>query len=355
MAQKGMGLACGQTPSFVKSICEWVRAAVKIPFFAKMTPNITSIEAIAKAAYDGGASGVTAINTVSSMQGLSARTASAWPAVGVAQRTTYGGMSGNAVRPIALRAVSSIAKILPGFPILATGGIDSADVGLQFLYSGASALQVCSAIQNQDFTVVQDYISGLKCLLYMQARDDLKKWEGQTPPRELRSKKAGEFLYDDSVPKSRFGPYMSARLVARQQMVAGGNTTDRSPVPPHSVPAPATDATKVPDVASQIGKAVERIGQFYDMTDKEQVVAVIDRDLCISCGKCYMTCNDTGWQAITFDAKTHLPHVTDDCTGCTLCLSVCPIIDCIEMVPKKIPHVVARGLPPGTDWQAMPN
>jgi dihydropyrimidine dehydrogenase (NADP+) len=82
---------------------------------------------------------------------------------------------------------------------------------------------------------------------------------------------------------------------------------------------------------------------------------VIDKDLCISCGKCYMTCNDTGWQAITFDAKTHLPHVTDDCTGCTLCLSVCPIIDCIEMVPKQIEHVVARGLPPGTDWQALPN
>lgn len=39
-----------------------------------------------------------------------------------------------------------------------------------------------------------------------------------------------------------------------------------------------------------------------------------------------MTCNDCGYQAITFDAQTHLPHVTDDCTGCTLCFSVCPVI-----------------------------
>jgi dihydropyrimidine dehydrogenase (NADP+) len=348
-----MGLACGQTPSFVKSICEWVRGAVKIPFFAKMTPNITSIEAIAKAAYDGGASGVTAINTVSSLQGLSTRTAAAWPAVGAAQRTTYGGMSGNAVRPIALRAVSSIANTLPGFPILATGGIDSADVTLQFLYAGASAMQICSAIQNQDFTVVQDYITGLKCLLYMQARDDLKQWEGQTPPRDLRSHKAGDLKFDDSVPKARFGPYMSARLIARQNMVAAGDFTDRSPVPPHpsAPPAPA----KVPDLASQVGKALDRIGQYYDMTAKEQVVAVIDKDLCINCGKCYMTCNDTGYQAITFDADTHMPHVTDDCTGCTLCLSVCPIIDCIEMVPKTIPHYVSRGLPEATDWTALPN
>ena len=47
----------------------------------------------------------------------------AWPAVGKEQRTTYGGVSGNAIRPIALRAVSAIANSLPGFPILATGGV----------------------------------------------------------------------------------------------------------------------------------------------------------------------------------------------------------------------------------------
>ena len=49
---------------------------------------------------------------------------------------------GNAIRPIALRAVTAIGRALPGFPILATGGIDSADAGLQFLMGGASALQV---------------------------------------------------------------------------------------------------------------------------------------------------------------------------------------------------------------------
>ena len=37
--------------------------------------------------------------------------------------------------------------------------------------------------------------------------------------------------------------------------------------------------------------------------------------MCINCGKCYMTCNDSGYQAIKFDAQTHLPTVTDDCTG----------------------------------------
>ena len=56
---------CFQDPELVRNICRWVRAAVKIPFFAKLTPNVTSIVAIARAAFEGQADGVTATNTVS--------------------------------------------------------------------------------------------------------------------------------------------------------------------------------------------------------------------------------------------------------------------------------------------------
>ena len=109
--------------------------------------------------------------------------ATAWPSVGAEQRTTYGGVSGNATRPIGMRAVSSIARTLPGYPIMATGGIDSAEAALQYLFCGASVLQICSSVQNQDFTVVNDYITGLKCYLYMQSRPDLAVWDGQSPPQ----------------------------------------------------------------------------------------------------------------------------------------------------------------------------
>lgn len=64
MGEKGMGLACGQDPELVLNICRWLREAVKIPFFAKLTPNVTDITTIATAAHEGGADGVTAINTV---------------------------------------------------------------------------------------------------------------------------------------------------------------------------------------------------------------------------------------------------------------------------------------------------
>ena len=58
-----------------------------------------------------------------------------------------------------------------------------------------------------------------------------------------------------------------------------------------------------------------------------------------------MACNDSGYQAIVFDSKTHLPTVNESCTGCTLCLSVCPIIECINMVERKIPYTPNRGVP----------
>lgn len=65
-----------------------------------------------------------------------------WPAVGSDKKTTYGGVSGNATRPVGLRAVSLIANAVPGLIIQGIGGIDSADVALQFLHCGASLLQV---------------------------------------------------------------------------------------------------------------------------------------------------------------------------------------------------------------------
>lgn len=65
-----------------------------------------------------------------------------WPAVGSDKKTTYGGVSGNATRPVGLRAVSLISNAVPGLIIQGIGGIDSADVALQFLHCGASLLQV---------------------------------------------------------------------------------------------------------------------------------------------------------------------------------------------------------------------
>ncbi|EYC21985.1 hypothetical protein Y032_0018g3645 [Ancylostoma ceylanicum] len=329
MGEKGMGLACGQDPDIVRTICSWIKQTVKIPFFPKMTPNITDIRAIAAAAKEGGADGVTATNTVSGLMHMKAD-GTAWPAIGKEKRTTYGGMSGSAIRPIALKAVSAIANQLRGFPIMATGGIESAETGLAFLNAGASVLQVCSAVQNQDFSVVEDYCTGLRALLYLRAAKSLKDWDGQSPPVEKHQKGKPLLLKDVGLP--HFGNYRGARTKLEKDTLAKSG-----PVPVESVFAtrPDMSVSDVPTVKDVIGTALPRIGPYVTLDNQQQKVALIDDDMCINCGKCYMTCNDSGYQAISFSRDTHQPKVNeDDCTGCTLCYSVCPIPECIQMVPR---------------------
>nr|XP_037288557.1 dihydropyrimidine dehydrogenase [NADP(+)]-like isoform X3 [Rhipicephalus microplus] len=345
MGERGMGLACGQDPELVRNICLWVRKAVKIPFFAKLTPNVTNVVTIAKAAYEGKADGVTAVNTVSGLMGLKYNS-DPWPGVGIEKRTTYGGMSGNAIRPIALRAVSAIARALPGFPILATGGIDSAEAGYQFLQAGASVLQVCSSVQNQDFTVIEDYMTGLKAALYVKNLEGMENWDGQSPPVQPHQK--GKPVLKPSALGSKtlpnFGPYLQMKeaLGAKEKVTSDLLSEDK-------VAANIRDIRKlrgkIPNVQDVIGESLKKIGTFGDLDITQQVVALIDEDMCINCGKCYMTCNDSGYQAIEFDAETHLPTVTDSCTGCTLCLSVCPIPECIQMVRRTTPAAPKRGVP----------
>uniref|UniRef100_A0A8C1SG08 Dihydropyrimidine dehydrogenase [NADP(+)] n=1 Tax=Cyprinus carpio TaxID=7962 RepID=A0A8C1SG08_CYPCA len=330
MGERGMGLACGQDPELVRNICRWVRKATTIPFFAKLTPNVTNIVDIARAAYEGGADGVTATNTVSGLMALKAD-ATPWPGIGRGARTTYGGVSGNAIRPIALRAVSAIAKALPGFPILATGGIDSAESGLQFLHAGASVLQVCSAVQNQDFTVIEDYCLGLKALLYLKSIEELHDWDGQSPPTIRHQKGKPVPRVEELIGKVSISVAGRLRLILKNETLC---------VPQRNVPK-----KPIPNVKDVIARALKHIGAYQELDNTEQVQALIDPEMCVNCGKCYMTCNDSGYQAIKFDPETHLPVIMDSCTGCTLCLSVCPIIDCIKMVTRTTPYVPKRGLP----------
>jgi len=259
-----------------------------------------------------------------------------------------------------LKAISSIANHIPGFPILGIGGIDSADVALQFLQCGASVLQVCSAIQNQDFTVIQDYCNGLKTLLYLKSNPPPNQphlWDGQSPPifKNQKGKPVVPLTDDEGKPLVNFGVQKEQRDEQVTQMFkekgplwkldssddVSGNETNGV----HSTNgANAGHKTKpAPSVKDITGISLQYIGTYKKLDNAKQVVALIDDDLCINCGKCYMACADSGYQAIAFDSKTHRAHVTDDCTGCNLCLSVCPVIDCISMVPKKIPHVIKRG------------
>ncbi|MFO0796310.1 MAG: dihydroorotate dehydrogenase [Gemmataceae bacterium] len=112
-------------------------ACPDLPLLAKLTPNVTDITVIAKAAADGGADAVTAVNTFVGM-------AVDWRRKKPILANVTGGLSGPAIKPLALRAVWRIAK-LGAVPVVAVGGIATVDDVMEFLVAGASAVQVGTA------------------------------------------------------------------------------------------------------------------------------------------------------------------------------------------------------------------
>ncbi len=132
------GLDLGIDPAIVARVVARCRAAGPLPIIAKLTPNVTAVVAIARAARDGGADAVSLVNT---FRGL----AIDWRRRRPVLSYDFGGLSGPAIKPLALRAVWEVARALPDLPILGVGGIADADDALEFLVAGASAIQVGTA------------------------------------------------------------------------------------------------------------------------------------------------------------------------------------------------------------------
>ncbi|MEW4456061.1 dihydroorotate dehydrogenase [Bremerella sp. JC817] len=131
------GIDFGTDPATCETLVAAVRAATPHPIIAKLTPNVTSIASVAKAAEAGGADAVSAINTV---QGMAIDWKRKKPLLG----NVIGGLSGPAIKPIALRCVFQIAKATK-VPIIGIGGISSVDDVMEFLVAGATAVQIGTA------------------------------------------------------------------------------------------------------------------------------------------------------------------------------------------------------------------
>lgn len=170
---------------------------MKVPVFIKLSPNSTINEKIAECVKKAGGAGVSATNTMFSLMDPEPNM-DPYPAVGKNKHVYYGGAAGSLLRPIALRVASTIANnpSLKGVNIMATGGIVNAQHALAYsMYGGASVYQVCSAVQEQDFTIINDFNSGLRALLYLSQRKDLieRGWKGQSPP-VLKTQKLKKFV-----------------------------------------------------------------------------------------------------------------------------------------------------------------
>lgn len=132
------GLDLGVEPDSVRKLVARVRQACGFPLIAKLTPNVTDIVAIAEAAALGGADAVSLINTI---RGI----AIDWKRRRPILAYDVGGLSGPAIKPIALRMVWDVSKALPQLPIIGIGGIATIDDVMEFLVAGATAIQVGTA------------------------------------------------------------------------------------------------------------------------------------------------------------------------------------------------------------------
>ena len=131
------GVDYGTNPQMAADVVSSVRAACDLPVIAKLTPNVTSVVDIARAASDAGADALSLVNT---FQGLAVNWKKRKPILG----NGIGGLSGPAIKPLALRIVWQVAQAVKT-PIIGIGGIQSIDDVMEFLVCGASAVQIGTA------------------------------------------------------------------------------------------------------------------------------------------------------------------------------------------------------------------
>ncbi len=266
MTHKGMGSDVGQSPELVRAFTACVKRSVHIPVISKMTPNITHIAEPAQACVEAGADAISAINTIKSV--------TMDEDAEVAGHRAVSGYSGRAVRPIALRHILELSEVdcgikgnveNPRLALSGIGGIETWCDALEFIQLGCSNVQVCTAVMQYGYRIIDDLQLGLQ--RYMAKH-------GITRLEELVGEQLPSFLKPDNL--------------------------DRGSI----------------------------------------IYPKINRELCVGCGRCEISCNDGGHQAIVFNHETRQPRIVGTkCVGCHLCRLVCPAgaIGVTKRIPKKQP------------------
>jgi dihydroorotate dehydrogenase (NAD+) catalytic subunit len=154
---KQTGSEIGQNPVLLKKVVSKVKATVRKPVIVKLSPNVTSIAETANAAVKAGADALTAINTV---KALAIDAEMALPILS----NVRGGLSGPAIKPIALRSVYDLYEQVKT-PIIGCGGITTWQDAVEFFLAGASAVQIGTAVALRDPDVFRDINRGVKAYL----------------------------------------------------------------------------------------------------------------------------------------------------------------------------------------------
>ncbi len=165
MPERNIGMAIGTNTEISILITSWVKSVATKPVFVKLTPNVTDIAWIARAVENAGADGLAAINTVQSFMGIDLDTLE--PVLNIDGHSTYGGLSGEAVKPIGFRCVAQLRQN-SDLPILGMGGISSWEDAAQYIALGSDAVQICTEVMLNGYGIINGLKTGL--LNYLEAK-----------------------------------------------------------------------------------------------------------------------------------------------------------------------------------------
>ncbi|MBR6804527.1 MAG: NAD-dependent dihydropyrimidine dehydrogenase subunit PreA [Paludibacteraceae bacterium] len=176
MHQAGLGCDVGQNPELVAAFTAVVKDAVSIPVIPKMMPNITHIVVPAAAAARAGADAISAINTVKSVT-MSDDAA-------VSNHKTVSGLSGRAIKPLALRFILEMAQSpdLKGVQLSGIGGIETWRDALEFIQLGCRNVQVCTSVMEYGYRIIDDLVLGLQSYMVQRQVDSLEQLVGEQLP-----------------------------------------------------------------------------------------------------------------------------------------------------------------------------
>ena len=176
MTSHAMGSDVGSNPELCKKYCAAVRRSTKLPFMAKMTPNITDMCDPAIASIEGGANGISAINTIKSITDIDLERKTAMPIIN--GKSSISGYSGKAVKPVALRFIQQMRVAIPGVEISGIGGCETWEDAAEFLLVGAKTIQVTTGIMQYGYRIVEDMCNGLMHYMEEQKVDHLEQLVG---------------------------------------------------------------------------------------------------------------------------------------------------------------------------------
>ena len=168
---KETGSEIGQNPKLLVQVVRQVKVVTSKPVIVKLSPNVTDVVELAQAATDAGADALTAVNTV---RALAIDAETALPVLS----NTRGGLSGPAIKPIALRAVYDIYEQVKT-PIIGCGGVTTWQDAVEFLLAGATAIQIGSAIATHDPIVFKAVNRGIQAYLKKKSYRSIKEIVGQ--------------------------------------------------------------------------------------------------------------------------------------------------------------------------------